>query len=49
LILEFKGDLYDKILTVELLRYIRPQEKFGSLEELRQAIANDVAGMRGNG
>ena len=45
LLLDFEGNLYDKTLTVECLRYLRPQEKFGSLDELKSAIAKDVAAL----
>ncbi len=43
LLLEFQGDLYGEKLTVECLRYLRPQKKYASLDELKLSIANDVA------
>jgi riboflavin kinase/FMN adenylyltransferase len=43
LLVNFEGDLYCETLTVDCTRYLRPQEKFASLEELKQAIARDVA------
>ena len=45
LLLAFEGNLYDKTLTVECLRYLRPQEKFTSLDALKSAIAKDVAAL----
>jgi riboflavin kinase / FMN adenylyltransferase len=43
LLMGFNGDLYGEKLTVECLRYLRPQKKYASLEELKLSIANDVA------
>lgn len=39
----FSGDLYDKDIAVELVSFMRPQEKFGSLDELRLRIEGDMA------
>jgi riboflavin kinase/FMN adenylyltransferase len=43
LLIGFSGDLYGKQMSVECLRFLRPQEKFSSLDELKRAIANDVS------
>lgn len=39
--LDFEGDLYGKELKVSILHRIRDEEKFASLEILKDAIAND--------
>ncbi len=43
-ILDFSGDLYGKMLEVSFDRFIRPERKFASLEELKTQIAKDIAG-----
>ncbi|MDP2806877.1 MAG: riboflavin kinase, partial [bacterium] len=35
------GNLYGRELTLEVHKFIRPDKKFGSLDELKQAIAGD--------
>ncbi len=40
---DYDGDAYGKKIRVELCEFIRPEQKFGSLEELRkQLLENDV-------
>jgi riboflavin kinase / FMN adenylyltransferase len=43
---DFDGDLYGKYLSVELVRYIRPEAKFPSLEALIAQIGTDAAKAR---
>lgn len=40
-ILGFSGDLYGQYTEVELLSYLRPEQKFDSLDALRAAIQKD--------
>ena len=46
-ILDFEGDLYGQKLTLEFHRFLRPERKFGSLEELRAQIRADAEEARG--
>ena len=43
---DFSGDLYGKYLSVELVRYIRPEAKFDGLPALVAQIALDAAKAR---
>ncbi len=43
---DFDGDLYGMELEVEFLRFVRPEKKFASLEDLRARIARDIAAVR---
>ena len=43
---DFNGDLYGKYLSVELIRYIRPEAKFSGLPELVAQIGSDAAKAR---
>ena len=42
-LLDFEGDLYGKTLTLEFHKFLRPEEKFPSLEALRTQIQLDAA------
>ncbi len=42
-LLNFEGDLYGKMLTLEFYRFLRPEKKFASLEELREEIRRNAA------
>lgn len=39
---DFSGDLYDQRIDVVLLKFVRCEEKFGSLEELVDAMNADL-------
>lgn len=38
---DFEGDLYNKELTAEFLTFVRPDEKFESIDILKQQLQND--------
>ena len=42
----FDGDLYGKTIEAEFVEYIRKEQKFGSIEELKAQIEKDVAFVR---
>ncbi len=44
--LDFDGDLYGQRVELEFVERIRGEQKFGSLDELQAAIANDVEVVR---
>ncbi len=39
----YRGDLYGKCVPVQLLQFLRPEQKFDSIELLRQQITRDAA------
>lgn len=43
---DFSGNLYGSSLTVELMRYIRPEQTFASIEALRAQLVADEAAIR---
>ncbi len=45
-ILDFKGDLYGKVLEIRFVSWIRPEEKFDGLEALVAQIGRDVDAAR---
>lgn len=45
-ILDFSGDLYNKNIRVEFNKFIRPEMKFSSVDELRKQISADIAVVR---
>lgn len=40
---DLERNLYDLHLSVQLIHFLRPERKFGSLEELRRQISKDLA------
>ena len=38
---DYEGDLYDRTLRVEFCKFLRPEQKFGSLDELVAAVKKD--------
>ncbi len=45
-LLDFQGDLYGQEVTLELWRYLRPEQKFPSLEALQNEIRRNAAETR---
>ena len=45
-LLDFSGDLYGKRVTLEFLRFLRPEQRFESLEILREAVLRDAENTR---
>lgn len=43
---DFDGSLYGKKIAVHLLDFVRPERKFGSLEELKKQLESDIAAGR---
>ncbi len=45
-ILDYTGDLYGRTVPVSLLSFLRPEMKFGSLQELSERIQEDIKAVR---
>lgn len=45
-IFDFKKDIYDKEVRVELLHFLRPERKFASLEEVKEQVDLDAEAAR---
>ena len=46
-VLDWSGDLYGQTLTVSLEQFLRPEQKFDSLQALKSQIAQDCEAARG--
>ena len=44
----FDGDLYGGTLKIDFVRYLRPVQKFESVEELKAQLQSDIRTVRGN-
>lgn len=42
-ILGFAGDLYEQVVRVELLKFIRPEQRFDTVEALHTQLTKDIA------
>lgn len=42
-LLDFRGDVYDKLVTVEFISKVREERRFESIEALKQQMQNDIA------
>lgn len=40
-IFDFDGDLYNKVVRIELIRYLREEKIFSSIDELKEQLTND--------
>lgn len=47
-LLNWSGDLYNQTLEVNLLRFLRPEQKFANLEALKQQITKDCQAVLNN-
>lgn len=45
-LLDYEGDLYDQRVGLEFVRFLRPEQRFASLDELKAAIGADIARAR---
>jgi len=45
-LLDFDGNLYGKTVTLQFYKFLRPEQKFDSLEALREQIQRDAAVVR---
>ncbi len=45
-IYDFDGDAYGKLIKVELIRFVRPEMKFDSIDELKNQIKSDLINAR---
>ena len=43
---DFNNDIYDQQITIYFIKYLREEQKFDSIELLKQQIANDETAAR---
>jgi FAD synthase len=41
-ILDFQEDLYGKEISIDFVRFLRPEIKFSEIKELQKQIDNDI-------
>lgn len=41
-ILDFDGDIYGQVVKVELLEFLRPEQKFENIDELKKRVQSDI-------
>lgn len=47
-IIDFSGDIYGRDISVELIKYLRPERRFDSAQELKDQLEKDMAEVTGN-
>ena len=45
-LLDFSGDLYGRAVTLEFLYFLRPEQRFQSVDALKEAVLNDAENTR---
>lgn len=45
-VLDFSGDLYGKIITIEFVKFLRDEKKFNSIDELKEMIKKNIEEVR---
>ena len=45
-LLDFAGDLYGQAVTLDFLYFLRPEQRFESLDALKKAVLNDAENTR---
>ena len=43
---DFNADLYNQLLTIEFIQYLRPEQKFDSIELLKKQLHDDETAAR---
>ena len=45
-LLDFSGDLYGQSVSLEFLYFLRPEQRFQSVDALKEAVLNDAENTR---